>query len=71
MNKGTIVQSIIIIFFALIGTYLFVQTAPIYVFACLGLGILIAAIIPAVIFYLGFAGLYNWWYYDSDYDMLG
>ena len=71
MNNGSIIQSIIIIVFALLGTYRFVQTAPLYVLACFGLGILVAAVIPVVIFYLGIDRLYNWWYYDEDYDMLG
>jgi hypothetical protein len=71
MNNGSIIQSIIIIAFALIGTYKFVQTSPIYVLACLGAGILIAAFIPAVIFYSRLENLYYWWYYDRDNDMLG
>ena len=71
MNNGSIIQSIIIISFALIGTYTFVQTYPVYVLACLGIGILIAALIPAIIFYSGFEYLYYWWYYDRDNDMLG
>jgi len=71
MNNGSIIQSIIIIAFTLIGTYKFVQTYPVLVLASLGLGILVAAVIPAIIFYLRLDNLYYWWYYDRDNDMLG
>lgn len=71
MNNGTIVQSIIIILSALYGTYLFVQTYPIYVMVFLALGISIAALIPAAIFHLNIDWLYSWWYYDRDYDEAG
>ena len=71
MNNGSIIQSIIIILSALYGTYLFVQTYPIYVMVFIAFGVSIAALIPAAIFHLHSDRLYSWWYYDSDYDAYG